>query len=85
MDKEKYRGNIVNLVVEPVNTTSKGRATFITKGVLLHPKEYLQALDRVAWSGNVAQGNYRAANFKFLAYCSLPFRDNLLDTDEIKI
>ncbi|NLP14190.1 MAG: hypothetical protein GX383_06935 [Clostridium sp.] len=31
-------------VVEPVDTTRKGRALFYAKQVLLDPEEYLQAL-----------------------------------------
>ncbi len=40
--------DIVKQVVEPVNTTRKGRAFSFAKQVLLDPEEYLQALDQAA-------------------------------------
>ncbi|OPZ94441.1 MAG: hypothetical protein BWY74_00565 [Firmicutes bacterium ADurb.Bin419] len=41
LSEEKYVRNIVKQVVEPVNTTRKGRASFFAKRVLLDPEEYL--------------------------------------------
>jgi len=44
LSEEKYGRNIVKQVLEPVNTTRKGRASIHAKRVLLAPAEYLQAL-----------------------------------------
>ena len=44
MGEEKHGRNIVKQVLEPVNTTRKGRASSYAKRVLLDPEEYLQAL-----------------------------------------